>query len=213
MTAAAAEAEAEEEAAAAEAAEAKAKAEAEAQLIKNIEHFLPIISIELKILNPLKQLDIFKEACKFYNKGFTRKEEEELAKAKQDADDAAKKKGKTPKLVLKCKKLQEKKKKMDAAIKKKKRFEEFEIFKDNAAVYPNKNDSFIIFMKEKMEYLNILFEILCNNKNISSLIKSLSSLIKPIKKEDDDKTTDLYLGFDSENILDKDSGTFVDNSD
>ena len=109
-------------------------------------------------------------------------------------------------IVLKCKKLQEKKKKMDAAIKKKDRFEKFEIFKDNATEYPNKNDSFIIFMKEKMEYLNILFEILCNNKNISSLIKSL-------KKEGDEKGLEIYLGFDSENILDKDSGTFVDNSD
>jgi len=61
-------------------------------------------------------------------------------------------------------------------------------------------------MKEKMEYLNILFEILCNNKNISSLIKSL-------KKEDDITDLGIYLDFGSENILDKDSGTFVDNSD
>jgi hypothetical protein len=61
-------------------------------------------------------------------------------------------------------------------------------------------------MKEKMEYLNILFEILCNNKNISSLIKSL--------KKDNDKTDlEIYLDFDSENILAEDSDTFVDKSD
>jgi hypothetical protein len=63
-------------------------------------------------------------------------------------------------------------------------------------------------MKEKMEYLNILFEILCNNKNISSLIKSL----KTLKKEEDKTDLEIYLDFGSENILDKDSGTFVDNS-
>ena len=209
--------EAEEEAAektAAETAEAAEKAAEEAKkkeeeaLIKNIEYFLYIINVELKILNPLKQLDIFKEACKFYNKGFTKKEENELntvAAAAAAAADVTKK-GKPPKLILKNKKLQEKKKKMDAAKKKIERFKKFEIFKDNTVEYPNKNDSFIIFMKEKMEYLNILFEILCNNKNISSLIKSL--------KKDNDKTDlEIYLDFDSENILAEDSDTFVDKSD
>ena len=196
-TEAAAEAKAEAEAAA----EAKAEAKTEEQLINNIDYFLPIISIELKILNPLKQLDIFKEAWKFYNKGFTKKETAELDTAKKAA---AEKKGKCPKLDFKCKKLQEKHKKMDAAEKKIKRFEKFEIFKDDPVEYPNKNESFIIFMKEKMEYLNILFEILCNNKNISSLIKSLKN------DEVDDKTNLKYLAFGSEKILDKDSGTFVD---
>jgi len=162
--------------------------------------------MELKILNPLKQLDIFKQTYKFHNKGFTKKELTELETAEIVAKEAAKN-GKCPKLVLKCKKLQEKKKKMDAAKKKIDRLEKFEIFKDNAAKYPKKNESFIIFMNEKMEYLNILFEILCNNKNISSLIKSL-------KKEEDNKADlKIYLDFDSENILDENSGTFVDSSD
>jgi len=188
----------------------EAKEAEEAQLIKNIEHFLSIINIELKVLNPLKQLDIFKEACKFYNKGFTGKEQIELDKAKKEQEEELNAKGKkSTKLVLKCRKLQEKYKKMVAAEKKIIKFEKNEIFReDNIGEYPNKNDSFRIFMKEKMEYLNILFEILCNNKNISSLIKSL----KTLKKEEDKTDLEIYLDFGSENILDKDSGTFVDNS-
>jgi len=170
----------------------------EAQLIKNIEHFLSIINIELKVLNPLKQLDIFKEACKIYDKNLTEKEKNELYKANQNKGDKI--------LQDKVKKLKEKEKKINAARKKIDRFKKFEIFKDDIDEYPNKNDLFRIFMKEKMEYLNILFEILCNNKNISSLIKSL-------KKEDDITDLGIYLDFGSENILDKDSGTFVDNSD
>ena len=141
---------------------------------------------------------------KFYNKGFTKKEKGELEAAeKAAAEKAAKNKGKSQKVDIKCKKLQEKHKKMLAAKKKIDRLEKFEIFKDGAAEYPNKNESFRIFMKEKMEYLNILFEILCNNNNISSLIKSL-------KNEEDDETNLKYLAFGSENILGKDSGTFVD---
>ena len=193
---------------AAEAGEVKEAEKEEAKLIENIEDFLSIINIELKVLNPLKQLDIFKEACKFYNKGFTEKEEADLNAAKEKAKDNAKGKGKGSKLELRSKKLEEKVKKMNAAKKKIERFEKFEIFKDNIGEYPNKNDSFRIFMKEKMEYLNILFEILCNNKNISSLIKSL----KTLKKEEDKTDLGMYLDFGSENILDKDSGTFVDNS-
>ena len=143
---------------------------------------------------------------KFYNKGFTKKEKGELEAAeKAAAEKAAKNKGKSQKVDIKCKKLQEKHKKMLAAKKKIDRLEKFEIFKDDAAVYPNKNESFRIFMKEKMEYLIILFEILCNNNNISSLIKSL--------KNEDDETNLKYLAFGSENILGKDSGTFVDISD
>ena len=200
--AAAAEAEAEAEAAAA----AKATEATEAELIKNIEYFLYCIDIELKVLNPLKQIDIFKDALKFYNKGFTKKEKGELEAAeKAAAEKAAKNKGKSQKVDIKCNKLQEKHKKMLAAKKKIDRLEKFEIFKDGAAEYPNKNESFRIFMKEKMEYLNILFEILCNNNNISSLIKSL--------KNEDDETNLKYLAFGSENILGKDSGTFVDISD
>ena len=198
----AAEAEAEAEAAAA----AKATEATEAELIKNIEYFLYCIDIELKVLNPLKQIDIFKDALKFYNKGFTKKEKGELEAAeKAAAEKAAKNKGKSQKVDIKCNKLQEKHKKMLAAKKKIDRLEKFEIFKDGAAEYPNKNESFRIFMKEKMEYLNILFEILCNNNNISSLIKSL--------KNEDDETNLKYLAFGSENILGKDSGTFVDISD
>ena len=93
---------------AAEAGEVKEAEKEEAKLIENIEDFLSIINIELKVLNPLKQLDIFKEACKFYNKGFTEKEEADLNAAKEKAKDNAKGKGKGSKLELRSKKLKKK---------------------------------------------------------------------------------------------------------